>query len=171
MSRGPEPAGRSGIGSSMNSRFQPRSVTGLDRLPQPLHGEFDILRLQVAPALDFGLVPLFREALEILRSQLPGGRALPGELSRMNGSFGIPAIPQAADVECPLYRRRLTITCFRESPSFFALAWTASTDRPISLAISREVFPETASNRSRWSSASVHLGMPTRGRSIISLSP
>jgi hypothetical protein len=30
MSRGPEPAGRSGIGSS-NSRFQPRSVTGLDR--------------------------------------------------------------------------------------------------------------------------------------------
>jgi hypothetical protein len=58
MSRGPEPAGRSGIGSS-NSRFQPRSVTGLDRLPQPLHGEFDILRLQAAPALDFGLVPLF----------------------------------------------------------------------------------------------------------------
>jgi hypothetical protein len=57
MSRGPEPAGRSGIGSS-NSRFQPRSVTALDRLPQSLHGKFDILRLQVSPALDLGLVEL-----------------------------------------------------------------------------------------------------------------
>src|SRR5260370_32626168 len=78
MSRGPEPAGRSGIGSS-NSRFQPRSVTGLDRLAQPLHREFDALRLQMAPALDFGLVPLLWKALEIFRGQLPGGRALPGE--------------------------------------------------------------------------------------------
>src|SRR5258708_39763092 len=79
MSRGPEPAGRSGIGSS-NSRFQPRSVTGLDRLPQPLHGEFDILRLQVAPALELGLVPLVREALVIFPNCLPGGRALLCEL-------------------------------------------------------------------------------------------
>src|SRR5258707_12097988 len=79
MSRGPEPAGRSGIGSS-NSRFQPRSVTGLDRLPQPLHGEFDILRLQVAPAFELGLVPLVREALVIFPNCLPGGRALLGEL-------------------------------------------------------------------------------------------
>src|SRR5258706_5918878 len=78
MSRGPEPAGRSGIGSS-NSRFQQRSVTGLDRLAQPLHREFDALRLQMAPALDFGLVPLLWKALEIFRGQLPGGRALPGE--------------------------------------------------------------------------------------------
>ena len=57
MSRGPEPAGRSGIGSS-NSRFQPRSVTALNRLAQPLHRKFDILRLQVSPALDLGLVEL-----------------------------------------------------------------------------------------------------------------
>ena len=41
MSRGPEPAGRSGIGSS-NSRFQPRSVTGLDR------GETDGLSIRTA---------------------------------------------------------------------------------------------------------------------------
>ncbi len=129
------------------------------------------MRLQKAPALDLGLVPIFRKALEIFRSVLPGGVAVLGEFLANERVFGIPAIPQAAEVECPLYRRRLTITCFRESPSFFALAWTASTDRPISLAISREVFPETASNRSRWSSASVHLGVPTRGRPIISPSP
>jgi len=55
------------------------SVTGLDRLPQPLHSEFDILRLQMAPSLDFGLVSIFREALEIFRGQLFGGIALPGE--------------------------------------------------------------------------------------------
>ncbi len=44
-----------------------------------LHGELDVLRLQLAPALDFGLVSLFRKALEIFRGQLLSGRALPGE--------------------------------------------------------------------------------------------
>jgi len=34
-----------------------------------------LIRLQLAPALDLGLVPLFWEALEILRGQLSGGRA------------------------------------------------------------------------------------------------
>ena len=43
-----------------------------------------------------------------------------------------------------LYKRRLTITCFSETPSFLALAWTASTDWPISLAISRDVIPDSA---------------------------
>src|SRR6266403_1171760 len=66
------------MGSS-NSRFQPRSVTGFDRLPQPLHGELDILRLQMAPALDHGLIPLLWEALEIFRSVLAGRIALSGE--------------------------------------------------------------------------------------------
>src|SRR6266403_4207748 len=51
-------------------------LAALDRLAQPLHGELDILRLQMAPALDLGLVPLFRKALEILRSVLAGGIAL-----------------------------------------------------------------------------------------------
>ena len=92
MSRGPEPAGRSGIGSS-NSRFQPRSVTALNRLAQPLHRKFDILRLRLAPALDLGLVPLFWEALEILRGQLSGGRALVN-FSRMKGSHGIDSLPR-----------------------------------------------------------------------------
>ncbi len=67
-----------GIGSSKR-RFQPRSATGVDRHAQALHGDFDILRLQVAPALDLGLVAVFREAFEIFRSQLLGGRSLPGE--------------------------------------------------------------------------------------------
>src|SRR5258705_5128579 len=31
-----------------------------------------VLRLQMASALDFGLVPLLRKALEIFRGQLPG---------------------------------------------------------------------------------------------------
>ena len=34
----------------------PGSAAALDRLAQPLHGEFDVLRLQVAPALDLRLV-------------------------------------------------------------------------------------------------------------------
>ena len=56
------------------------SAISLDRLPQPLHGEFDVLRLQMAPALDLRLVSVLREALEIFRSELLGGVALPGEL-------------------------------------------------------------------------------------------
>ena len=52
-------------------RQWPRSV--------PLHGEFDVLRLQMAPAIDRGLVPVFWEAVEIFRGQLFGGRALSGE--------------------------------------------------------------------------------------------
>ena len=43
----------------------PGSAAALNRLAQPLHCKFDILGLQLAPALDFSLVPLFREALEI----------------------------------------------------------------------------------------------------------
>jgi hypothetical protein len=57
----------------------PGSAAALNRLPQPLHREFDILRLQVAPALDLGLVAVFREVLEIFCSELLGGRSLPGE--------------------------------------------------------------------------------------------
>jgi len=34
----------------------------------------------MAPALDVGLVSTFREALEILRGELFGSRAFPGEL-------------------------------------------------------------------------------------------
>jgi hypothetical protein len=93
MSRGPEPAGRSGIGSS-NSRFQPRSVTALNRLAQPLHRKFDILRLQLAPALDLGLVPLFWEALEILRGQLLAAVRSLVNFSRMKGSRGIDSLPR-----------------------------------------------------------------------------
>jgi hypothetical protein len=32
------------------------NAAGLDRLAQPFHGEFDILRLQISPALDLGPV-------------------------------------------------------------------------------------------------------------------
>src|SRR5258705_7412549 len=34
-----------------------------DRFAQPLHGEFDILRLKMAPAFDLGLVPVLRQAI------------------------------------------------------------------------------------------------------------
>ena len=36
----------------------------------------------MAPALDFGLVAIFGNALEIFRGQIPSGGALPGEFSR-----------------------------------------------------------------------------------------
>src|SRR5258706_11724011 len=68
----------SGIGSSKR-RFQPRSATGFDRLAQPLQGKFDILGLQMAPALDLSLVPILREALKVFRSVLSGGVAFPSE--------------------------------------------------------------------------------------------
>jgi hypothetical protein len=42
------------------------SAGALDWLAQPFHGEFDILRLQVSPTLDLGLVAVLREALEII---------------------------------------------------------------------------------------------------------
>ena len=58
--------------------------------------EFDILRLQVAPALDFGLVSLFREALKVFRGNT-GGRALPNELSRMSRSLDISGRRPAAE--------------------------------------------------------------------------
>src|SRR5258705_13616120 len=68
-----------GIGSSKR-RFHPRSATGSDRLPQPLHGEFDGLRREVAPGLELGQELLLRVSLEIFPYCAPGGRALPGEL-------------------------------------------------------------------------------------------
>src|SRR5258708_14343801 len=41
------------------------SAGGLDRIAQPLHGELDIFRLQVTPALDLRPVPFFRKAPKI----------------------------------------------------------------------------------------------------------
>ncbi len=71
------------MGSSKR-RFQPRSATGalavVDRLAQSFHRELNILRLQLAPALDLGLVALLWEIPEISLGQLPGGRALAREL-------------------------------------------------------------------------------------------
>jgi hypothetical protein len=51
----------------------------VDRAPLPLHRKFNVLRLQFAPALDFGLVAVRREAFEIFGGQLSSGRALSGE--------------------------------------------------------------------------------------------
>jgi len=71
------------------SRWRPLSYSAaaLDRFAQPLHRKFDILGLQLAPALDHGLVPLLGEALEILRGQLLAAvRSV--NFSRMKGSFG-----------------------------------------------------------------------------------
>jgi hypothetical protein len=58
----------SGIGSS-KGRFQPRSATGLDRLAQSLHGEFDIVGLQVAQ-------PVFwRRCVDNLKMTFAAGHA------------------------------------------------------------------------------------------------
>jgi hypothetical protein len=43
------------------------------------HREFDILLLQLAQAVDLGVVALFWKALEIFRGQLFGGGALFGD--------------------------------------------------------------------------------------------
>jgi hypothetical protein len=48
-------------------------IFGIDWFAQPLQREFDIVRLQMAPALNLGLVSILREALEIFRSELSGG--------------------------------------------------------------------------------------------------
>jgi hypothetical protein len=86
---------RSGV-----TRLRPgaESAAQLDRLAQPLHDEFEVLRLQMAPVLELGLVPLVREALVIFPNCLPGGRALLCELladERVSGHGCIKA-PRAA---------------------------------------------------------------------------
>jgi hypothetical protein len=60
----------------------------LERVAQPLHGEFDIFRLQEAPSLDLRQVPVLREALEIILGHLSGGRSLPSELLANEGIAG-----------------------------------------------------------------------------------
>jgi hypothetical protein len=81
-----------------NRRFQPRSTTGFDRLAQPLHGEFDVLRLQIALALDFGHVPIFREALKILEGECSGGVGLRARMntSAATDASSAPPAPQSA---------------------------------------------------------------------------
>jgi hypothetical protein len=68
-----------GIGSS-NERFQPRSATMVDGLAEPLHCEFDVVRLEVAPALDFGEVMVLRKPLKVFRGEPSGGVTQSGEL-------------------------------------------------------------------------------------------
>jgi hypothetical protein len=48
-----------------------------NRLPKPLHREFDVRRLQVTPAFNLCLISVF--GLKIFLGQFPGGRLLPGE--------------------------------------------------------------------------------------------
>src|SRR5260221_8396351 len=59
-------------GGKIGKRQQKCESATLDRLPQPLHGELDILRLQLAPALDLSLIAVLGEALEVFRGQPPG---------------------------------------------------------------------------------------------------
>src|SRR5258708_12177667 len=91
--RGPKGDGQPRRASSVTHRASGRFLSGKllqaagrdsagapDRIAQPVHGEFVLLRLQVAPALDLGLVAVLGEALEVLTGELAGGGALPGEL-------------------------------------------------------------------------------------------
>ncbi len=50
-------------------------IVGVDRFAQPLQSELDIVRLQMAPALDLGLVSILREALEVIHGELLRGLA------------------------------------------------------------------------------------------------
>jgi hypothetical protein len=52
----------------------------LDRVAQPLHREFDISRLQIAPAFNLGLISILRVSFEIFLGELPRVRLLAGEL-------------------------------------------------------------------------------------------
>src|SRR5216683_6111656 len=67
-----------------------RSLFGaLDRLAQPLHGEFDVLRLQKAPALDLGLIAVLGETAESIPQRACGRPCALVNFSRTNGSLGI----------------------------------------------------------------------------------
>ena len=74
-------SGRSSAGAvSFERLIRQRS----DRLPQPLHRELDVCRLQMAPAFDLGLIFFgyrSKYSLANVRSWV--------NFSRMKGSFGI----------------------------------------------------------------------------------
>src|SRR5258706_15196877 len=65
----------SDIGSS-NLRFHPRR-SATDGLAQLLHREFDVLRLEMAPAFYLGLELLLEVSLEIFPYRLPGRPSAP----------------------------------------------------------------------------------------------
>jgi hypothetical protein len=79
---------------SRNPRTESISWFGasLDRLAQPLHGELDISRLQIAPAFDLGLISILRvpplvrwtpSVVSALSDVLPDmTEHMPGTLSR-----------------------------------------------------------------------------------------
>jgi hypothetical protein len=73
-------------------------IAAVDRFTQPLHGEFDIFRLQMSAALDLGLVSGFWKSFEILFGQPAGGRSFTGELLADEGSCGIgdPSSPRGS---------------------------------------------------------------------------
>jgi hypothetical protein len=64
------------------------SAAILDRLAQALYGEFDVLRLQLAPALDLGLVALFRKSWKYSAASFFGGLSSLVNFPRTKGSLG-----------------------------------------------------------------------------------
>jgi hypothetical protein len=94
-------------------------------------------------------------------------------LSSRWSSSAVQLLPRRAVIllRHQIFRRRLIITCFSEIPSFLDLAWTASSERLSSDAISRELKPATANDRNFASSVPVQVGVPTAGGFIASSSP
>jgi hypothetical protein len=45
-------------------------IVGIDRFAQPLQSKLDIVRLQMAPALDLGLISILRVTLEVFSREL-----------------------------------------------------------------------------------------------------
>jgi hypothetical protein len=96
---GCRPARRPASAAQSRFRIAQIMIVGVDRFAPALHNKFDVVRLQVAPALDLGQISILREALEVIRaaSCLAAVRSLVN-FSRTRGSCGIgdPFSPRAA---------------------------------------------------------------------------
>jgi hypothetical protein len=66
------------LGIKLASRPAPR---------EPLHGELDVLRLDLAPAFDLGLEPILRVALKYSLASLRAAVRSRVNFSQMKGSF------------------------------------------------------------------------------------
>jgi hypothetical protein len=88
-----------------DSSHHRRIRSGIDRLAQPLYNEFDVLRLQVAPALHLGLVAVLREAPKVFRRKLSGSHTLPSEFLADEWVFGHRADRRRVRLCSKVYRR------------------------------------------------------------------
>ena len=80
-------------------------IVSIDRFAQPLDRELDVVRLQMAPAFDLGLVSILRVTLEVFRGERlaqPPARSEPAQTRSAAGHPTAAANRTAGRVECPL---------------------------------------------------------------------